>query len=63
MDARYKIDDENREFIEGPGVLPTKSTITELKGKGGSVAVEVIPESEGGARRASSRPRGFVKGR
>ena len=63
IDQRYKIDDENREFIDGPGVLPSKESrevVVDTK-KGGSV--DMIPESEGGARRASSRPKGFVKGR
>ncbi|QJE98255.1 secretin N-terminal domain-containing protein [Luteolibacter luteus] len=63
IDQRYKIDDENREFIDGPGVLPAKEsreTIVETK-KGGSA--DMIPESEGGARRASSRPKGFFKNR
>lgn len=31
VDARYKIDDQNRAFIDGPGVLPTRHSIVDPK--------------------------------
>jgi general secretion pathway protein D len=66
IDARYKIDDENRAFIDGPGVLPTKeTTVVESKGKNGVVTETTVVEEETNIpRKASARPRkGFVKNR
>ena len=64
MDARYKIDDENRAFIEGPGVLPTKETVVETKGKNAVVTESTVVEEAPAPRKASSRPKkGFVKNR
>jgi type II secretion system protein D len=64
MDARYKIDDQNRAFIEGPGVLPTKETVVvETKGKNTVTETAVVEETTT-IRKASSRPKkGFVKNR
>ena len=70
-DNRYKIDDQNRAFIDGPGVLPSKAATDEVigsgKGKGGAVIVEEAPPAEetGGPRRVSIRPKnpGFIKSR
>jgi hypothetical protein len=64
MDARYKIDDQNRAFIEGPGVLPTKETaVVETKGKNAVTETAVVEETTT-IRKASSRPKkGFVKNR
>jgi len=64
IDSRYKIDDQNRAFIDGPGLLPTKETVVETKGKGAAAAPEVLPEGPGEPRRASTRPKkGFIKNR
>jgi general secretion pathway protein D len=64
MDARYKIDDENRAFIQGPGVLPTKETVVETKGKNTVVTESTVVEETPGPRKASTRPKkGFVKNR
>ncbi len=66
IDGRYKIDDENRAFIDGPGVLPTKeTTVVESKGKNSAAVIPdpVVVEETSGPRKASVRPRGFVKNR
>lgn len=67
IENRYKIEDENREFIDGPAVLPTKGSVQEpvTEGKGGNRATEAAPAEEtGGPRRVSSRPKtGFVNRR
>jgi type II secretion system protein D len=63
IDRRYKLEDENRAFIDGPGVLPppeaTREPVVEQKG-----ARPVEEERQGGPRRASSRPKvGYVNRR
>jgi general secretion pathway protein D len=67
IENRYKLEDENREFIDGPAVLPTKGSVQEpvTEGKGGNRAPEAAPvEATGGPRRVSSRPKtGFVNRR
>lgn len=67
IENRYKMEEENREFIDGPAVLPAKGTIQEPvnEGKGGNRAQEAAPaETNGGPRRASTRPKtGFVNRR
>jgi type II secretory pathway component GspD/PulD (secretin) len=67
IENRYKLEDENREFIDGPAVLPTKGSVQEpvTEGKGGNRATEAAPAEEtGGPRRVSSRPKtGFVNRR
>jgi type II secretion system protein D len=66
MDSRYKFDDENREFIDGPGVLPTKDVHGKVATSGkaaNAVAVPVVEEQVSGPRRVSSRPKGFIKNR
>jgi general secretion pathway protein D len=64
MDARYKIDDENRAFIEGPGVLPTKETVVESKGKNLMVTETAVVEETPEPRKVSARPKkGFIKNR
>jgi general secretion pathway protein D len=64
IENRYKLEDENREFIDGPSVLPAKEPVPEpvRDGKGGSAAP--VAEEVGGPRRVSSRPKtGFVNRR
>ncbi|WP_035615425.1 secretin N-terminal domain-containing protein [Haloferula sp. BvORR071] len=73
VDARYKIDDNNRAFIDGPGVLPSKQTVVESAkgGKGGTppprvVEATVTEESKAEAKeapRATTKKKGFVKNR
>ena len=62
IDRRYKIEEENREFIDGPTVAPEPVPVDPVvtDGKGG---YEAAPEEEGGPRRANSRPRGFINRR
>lgn len=52
IDSRYKIDDQNRAFIDGPGVLPSRHTVVESKGGKNAAApmpppapVEVVEET------------------
>ncbi|TAE76779.1 MAG: hypothetical protein EAZ65_01275 [Verrucomicrobia bacterium] len=66
MEGRYKLDEQNREFIDGPGVdseLPNSKP--ELNdGKASENEKTPARESAGGPRRASARPRsGFVNRR
>lgn len=67
IENRYKMEEENREFIDGPAVLPAKGSIQEPvnEGKGGNRVQEATPpENTGGPRRVSSRPKtGFVNRR
>lgn len=67
IENRYKMEEENREFIDGPAVLPAKGSIQEPvnEGKGGNRVQEAAPaEGTGGPRRVSSRPKtGFVNRR
>ncbi|MEK7949909.1 type II secretion system protein GspD [Luteolibacter soli] len=66
VDSRYKFDDENREFIDGPGVLPTKEALGKpaTSGKAKNAApVPVVEEQVQAPHRVSSRPKGFVKNR
>lgn len=67
IENRYKMEEENREFIDGPAVLPAKGAIQEPvnEGKGGNRMQEAAPaENTGGPRRVSSRPKtGFVNRR
>ncbi len=69
IENRYKLEEENREFIDGPAVLPQKGeireTVTDAKGGGTSAAVEIVaPEAQGGPRRVGSRPKtGFINRR
>lgn len=67
IENRYKMEEENREFIDGPAVLPAKGAIQEPvnEGKGGNRVQEAAPaENTGGPRRVSSRPKtGFVNRR
>lgn len=67
IENRYKLEDENREFIDGPAVLPVRGEIQEpaAPGKGGNRAQEAAPaEDSGGPRRVTSRPKnGFVNRR
>jgi general secretion pathway protein D len=67
IENRYKLEDENREFIDGPPLLPEKGAIEEpvTEGKGGSgEPAATAPEETGGPRRVSSRPKtGFVNRR
>jgi Flp pilus assembly secretin CpaC len=65
VDSRYKFDDENREFIDGPGVLPTKDAVGRPATSGKAPAAVVLPavEEEPAPRRVSSRPKGFIKNR
>ena len=63
IDRRYKLEEENRAFIDGPGVLPPADVVNEpvVEQKGGRPAAE---EQQGGPRRASSRPKvGFINRR
>lgn len=63
IDRRYKLEDENRTFIDGPGVLPPAEVVNEpvVEQKGGRPVAE---EQQGGPRRASSRPKvGFINRR
>ncbi|MCW1920930.1 hypothetical protein OKA05_00090 [Luteolibacter arcticus] len=65
VDSRYKFDDENRDIIDGPGVLPTKGALDKPAGSGkapNAAPVEII-EEEPAPRRVSSRPTGFIKNR
>ena len=69
IENRYKLEEENREFIDGPAVLPQKGAIqepvTDAKGSGSNGAAQtVVPEAQGGPRRVGSRPKtGFVNRR
>jgi len=67
VDSRYKFDDENREFIDGPGVLPSKEAIDKAaisgKAQNAGPAPVVVEEQAQGPRRVSSRPKGFIKNR
>ncbi|WP_367872652.1 secretin N-terminal domain-containing protein [Luteolibacter sp. Populi] len=71
IDARYKIDDDNRAFIDGPGVLPSKQgSVVDSKGKNGAgifpVAKEVPeePVAPDQPRAASARPKkSYIKNR
>jgi type II secretion system protein D len=67
IENRYKLEDENREFIDGPAVLPVRGAIQEpaAPGKGGNRAQDAAPaEESGGPRRVTSRPKnGFVNRR
>lgn len=63
IDRRYKLEEENRSFIDGPGVLPPAEVVNEpvVEQKGGRPVAE---EQQGGPRRASSRPKvGFINRR
>lgn len=64
IENRYNLEDENRQFIDGPAVLPAKGAVGESlpEGKGGDQAAPA--EASGGPRRVSSRPKtGFVNRR
>jgi type II secretion system protein D len=64
IENRYKMDNENREFIDGPAVLPTRASMGEAvaDSKAGDLPPE--PEATGGPRRVSSRPKaGFINRR
>lgn len=68
MEGRYKIDDLGRSFIDGPGVLPANEAVNQpiqetKPGKGNAAAPIPASEESGGARRATSRPRGFINRR
>ncbi len=67
IENRYNLEDENRQFIDGPAVLPAKGAVGESlpEGKGGDRVEEAAPaEASGGPRRVSSRPKtGFVNRR
>ena len=66
MDSRYKFDDENRAFIDGPGVLPTKEALDKAATSGkakNAVVVPVVEEETQTPRRVSNRPKGFIKNR
>ena len=63
IDRRYKLEEENRSFIDGPAVLPPPEATLEqvVEQKGGRPVAE---ERQGGPRRASSRPKvGYVNRR
>ena len=64
MESRYEVDDENRAFIDGPGVLPTKGALDAPVGNGkGTRQAPVVVEEPVAPRRVSSRPKGFIKNR
>ena len=63
VSGRYKIDDDNRDFIDGPAILPARQETIPVSGKRTSSEAVAAPEEDGGPRRASSRPRGFVNRR
>ncbi len=52
VDARYKIDDQNRAFIDGPGVLPGRHTIVDPKSSKEDGAVPPPPVPGGSSRNA-----------
>jgi type II secretion system protein D len=64
VDSRYKIDDNNRAFIDGPGVLPARGALDEpvKEGKSNRAAAEPVIEQPA-PRRVSNRPKGFIKNR
>jgi type II secretory pathway component GspD/PulD (secretin) len=65
IENRYKMEEENREFIDGPAVLPTKASMRDpvIDSKAGDLPPPE-PESVGGPRRVSSRPKvGFINRR
>ncbi|MCW1886455.1 hypothetical protein OKA04_17080 [Luteolibacter flavescens] len=65
VDSRYKFDNENREFIDGPGLLPTRDALDKPanSGKARNAAPAPVATEAPAPRRATSRPKGFVKGR
>ena len=72
IDARFKIDDQNRAFIDGPGVLPGRSTVVESRGgKNSNVApvpapvpVEVVEETPAPkATQVTKKKKSFIKNR
>jgi len=69
IENRYELEEQNREFIDGPAVLPKKGVIqepvTDAKSSGSNGAAQtVLPEAQGGPRRVGSRPKtGFVNRR
>jgi type II secretion system protein D len=65
IENRYKMEEENREFIDGPAVLPTKASMRDpvIDSKAGDLPPPE-PEAVGGPRRVSSRPKvGFINRR
>ncbi|MDB6076854.1 MAG: hypothetical protein JWO82_601 [Akkermansiaceae bacterium] len=61
MAGRYKVDELGHEFIQGPAGQPTKNVVVPVvdpkaAAKGATTTTTVLPESQGGPRRVTSRP-------